>query len=105
MKKCLFIILIALFSCTNSENQKHLSKDKFMKVYGEIMTLESYYKMNFRSPNIYKDSLIRAVDKVLLKNNVSFEEFDKTYVFYSAHQEEFQELNNVLIEHYSQKKL
>jgi len=76
-----------------------------MKVYGEIMTLESYYQMNFRSPNIYKDSLIKSVDNVLLKNHVSFDDFEKTYVYYSAQQEAFQDLNNELIELYSQEKL
>ena len=96
----LFLVLV-LFSCENTETPPPVSKEKFKSIYSEIMILESYYQLNFRNPNIYKDSLLESVDRVLEKNKVSFEDFEKTFNYYSRHQEEFQEINTALIELYS----
>lgn len=105
MKQILFLALFALlflWSCeTSNEEKTRVPKEKFMKVYTEIMTLESYYKMHYKAPNIYKDSLLKSVDKVLQKNSISFDDFESTYSYYSRNQELFQELNTELIELYS----
>ena len=101
MKANIVFIFLVLLSCTNTEIAPPLSKEKFKSVYSEIMTLESYYQLNYRNPNTYKDSLLKSVNQVFDKNNLSFEDFENTFNYYSRHQEDFQELNNELIELYS----
>ena len=96
----LFVIFL-LIACTDKDPDPPLTQKKFKAVYNEIMILESYYQMNFRNLNIYKDSLRKSVDGVLEAQNVTFEEFEKTYNYYSKHQENFQDINNELIESYS----
>ncbi|MDG1350009.1 MAG: DUF4296 domain-containing protein [Crocinitomicaceae bacterium] len=96
----LFVIFL-LIACTERDPDPPLTQKKFKTVYNEIMILESYYQMNFRNLNIYKDSLRKSVDGVLEAHNVTFEEFEKTYNYYSKHQENFQDINNDLIESYS----
>ena len=101
MKSIVVVFLLVLISCENTDTAPPISGDKFKSVYSEIMILESYYQLNFRNPNIYKDSLLESVDRVLENNKVSFEDFEKTFNYYSRHQEEFQEINTALIELYS----
>ena len=74
---------------------------QFKSVYNEITILEGYYQMNFRNLSIYKDSLLKSVSVVSKKHDVTFEEFEQTYDYYSRHQEDFQSLNNELIQDYS----
>jgi hypothetical protein len=101
MKAIVAVLFLVLLSCENGDTAAPISREKFKSVYNEIMILESYYQMNFRNPNLYKDSLLKSVDEVLEKNKISFEDFEKTFNYYSRHQEEFKEINTELIELYS----
>tara|TARA_B100001059_G_scaffold210103_1_gene223544 strand:- start:468 stop:776 length:309 start_codon:yes stop_codon:yes gene_type:complete len=101
MKAIFFFFFLVLISCENTDKAPPISREKFKSVYSEIMILESYYQLNFRNTNIYKDSLLKSVNHVLEKNKVSFEDFEKTFNYYSRHQEEFQGINTELIELYS----
>jgi len=100
MKKIICILFLILFACQSEENQL-IPKEKFTSIHGEILTIESYYQLNYRSPGIYKDSLIKSVDKVLKKYGVTFKEYEDTYNYYAIHQEEFQEINKDLIQLYN----
>jgi len=102
MRKIICILLLLLFACQNEGNQL-IPKEKFTSIHGEILTIESYYQLNYRSPGIYKDSLIQSVDKVLKKYGVTFKEYEDTYNYYAIHQEEFQEINRELIQLYNSK--
>lgn len=101
MKRIVVVFFLVLMSCENTEQAPPVSREKFKSVYSEIMILESYYQLNFRNTNLYRDSLLKSVDRVLNKNQISFEDFEKTFNYYSRHQEEFQEINTALIELYS----
>ena len=100
MRKLICILLLLLFACQNEANQL-IPKEKFTSNHGEILPIESYYQLNYRSPGIYKDSLIKSVDKVLKKYGVTFKEYEDTYNYYAIHQEEFQEINKDLIQLYN----
>ena len=104
MLKLVCISLIILFSCQSEEN-KLIPKDKFTSIHREILTIESYYQLNYRAPGIYKDSLKKSVDGVLKKYGVTFKEYEETYNYYAIHQEEFQEINKDLIRLYNSEKL
>ena len=101
MKAIFFFLILILISCEITDKAPPISREKFKSVYSEIMILESYYQLNFRNTNIYKDSLLKSVNHVLEKNKVSFEDFEKTFNYYSRHQEEFQGINTELIVLYS----
>ena len=101
MKPIVVVFFLVLMSCENTEQAPPVYREKFKSVYSEIMILESYYQLNFRNTNLYRDSLLKSVDRVLNKNQISFEDFEKTFNYYSRHQEEFQEINTALIELYS----
>ncbi len=101
MKIASIIFSLLLFACVADNEAPPLTKSQFKSVYNEITILEGYYQMNFRNLSIYKDSLLKSVDSVLKKHDVSFEEFEQTYNYYSRHQEAFQALNNELIQDYS----
>ena len=101
MKSIVVVFFLVLISCKNTDTAPPISRDKFKSVYSEIMILESYYQLNFRNPNIYKDSLLKSIDSILTRNKISFEDFEQTFNYYSRHQEEFEEINTELIELYS----
>ena len=101
MKIASIIFSILLFACGADNDVPPLTKSQFKSVYNEITILEGYYQMNFRNLSIYKDSLLKSVGVVLEKHDVTFEEFEQTYDYYSRHQEDFQSLNNELIQDYS----
>ena len=101
MKAVIIILVLFLISCETVEKAPPISREKFQSVYSEIMILESYYQLNFRNPNIYKDSLLKSIDSILTMNKMSFEDFEQTFNYYSRHQEEFEEINTELIELYS----
>ncbi len=96
--------LFLLFSC-QSEEKTLIPKDKFTALHGEILTIESYYRLNYGSPGVYKDSLKSSVDEVLKKYGVTFKEYENTYNYYAVRQEEFQQINKDLIRLYNKKKL
>lgn len=103
MKAVAVIVILVLFliSCETAEKAPPISREKFQSVYSEVMILESYYQLNFRNPNIYKDSLLKSIDSILTRNKISFEDFEQTFNYYSRHQEEFEEIHTELIELYS----
>ena len=101
MKIASIIFSLLLFACAVDNDVPPLTKSQFKSVYNEITILEGYYQMNFRNLSIYKDSLLKSVGVVLKKHDVTFEEFEQTYDYYSRHQEGFQSLNNELIQDYS----
>tara|TARA_B100001287_G_scaffold189148_2_gene159742 strand:- start:10884 stop:11192 length:309 start_codon:yes stop_codon:yes gene_type:complete len=101
MKAIVLFFFLVLVSCEDKDKEPPVSREKFISIYSEVMILESYYQLNFRNTNIYKDSLRKSVNNVLEKNKVSFEDFEKTFNYYSRHQEEFQGINSELIELYS----
>ena len=98
MKIASIIFSLLLFACAADNDVPPLTKSQFKSVYNEITILEGYYQMNFRNLSIYKDSLLKSVGVVLEKHDVTFEEFEQTYDYYSRHQEDFQSLNNELIQ-------
>lgn len=101
MKAVIVILVLFLISCETAEKAPPISREKFQSVYSEAMILESYYQLNFRNPNIYKDSLLKSIDSILTRSQISFEDFEQTFNYYSRHQEEFEEINTELIELYS----
>ena len=101
MKIASIIFSLLLFACVADNEAAPLTKSQFKSVYNEITILEGYYQMNFRNLSIYKDSLLKSVDGVLKKHDVTFQEFEQTYNYYSRHQEAFQAINNELIQDYS----
>jgi len=98
MKVASIIFSLILFACGVDNEAPPLTKSQFKSIYNEITILEGYYQMNFRNLSIYKDSLLKSVNGVLKKHDVTFKEFEQTYNYYSRHQEDFQALNNELIQ-------
>ena len=105
MKKLFFLFFLILFSCNSEGEQKLIPKDDFTKIHGEILVVESYYQLKYRSVGIYKDSLKSSIDKLLKKFGYTFEQYERTYDYYAIHQKEFQQINSALIESFNRKKL
>ena len=68
MKKFFLLFFLMLSSCASEGEQKLIPKDDFTKIHGEVLVIESYYQLKYRSVGIYKDSLKHSIDK-LLKNS------------------------------------
>ena len=105
MKKLIFLFFLILSSCNSGGEQKLIPKDDFTKIHGEVLVVESYYQLKYRSVGIYKDSLKSSIDKLLKKFGYSFEQYERTYDYYAIHQKEFQQINSELIESFNKKKL
>ena len=105
MKKLIFLFFLILSSCASDEGQKLIPKDDFTKIHGEVLVVESYYQLKYRSVGIYKDSLKSSIDKLLKKFGYTFEQYERTYDYYAIHQKEFQQINSKLIESFNRKKL
>ena len=105
MKKLFFLFFLILFSCNSEGEQKLIPKDDFTKIHGEILVVESYYQLKYRSVGIYKDSLKSSIDKLLKKFGYTFEQYERTYDYYAIRQKEFQQINSELIESFNIKKL
>ena len=105
MKKLFFLFFLILSSCISEGEQKLIPKDDFTKIHGEVLVVESYYQLKYRSVGIYKDSLKSSIDKLLKKFGYTFEQYERTYDYYAIHQKEFQQINSALIESFNRKKL
>lgn len=105
MKLAAFFLCIILAACESSEEAKLIPKEKFTTIHGEILTLEAYYQLNYRSVGVYKDSLKKSVDDLLEKHGFTFKQYEDTYNYYAIRQEKFQEINKDLIERFNAEKL
>ena len=105
MKKLIFLFFLILSSCTSKGEQKLIPKDDFTKIHGEVLVVESYYQLKYRSVGIYKDSLKYSIDKLLKKFGYTFEQYERTYDYYAIRQKEFQQINSELIKSFNRKKL
>ena len=105
MKKLFFLFSLFLSSCISEGGQKLIPKDDFKKIHGEVLVVESYYQLKYRSVGIYKDSLKSSIDKLLKKFGYTFEQYERTYDYYAIRQKEFQQINSELIKSFNRKKL
>ena len=105
MKKLFFLFFLFLSSSISEGAQKLIPKDDFTKIHGEVLVVESYYQLKYRSIGIYKDSLKSSIDKLLKKFGYTFEQYERTYDYYAIRQKEFQQINSELIESFNKKKL
>ena len=105
MKKLILLLSLILSSCTSEGEQKLIPKDDFTKIHGEVLVIESYYQLKYRSVGIYKDSLKSSIDKLLKKFGYTFEQYERTYDYYAIRQKEFQQINSELIKSFNRKKL
>ena len=105
MKYPALFVLLILFSCTSSEEPKLIPKKEFTEIHGEVLMLESYYQLNYRSVGIYKDSLKHSVEVLLKTHGYTFKQYEKTYDYYAVRQKELQGINSELIELFNAEKL
>ena len=105
MKKFFLLFFLMLSSCASEGEQKLIPKDDFTKIHGEVLVIESYYQLKYRSVGIYKDSLKSSIDKLLKKFGYTFEQYERTYDYYAIRQKEFQQINSELIKSFNRKKL
>lgn len=105
MKLFTLLTVILVFSCASPEEQKLIPKDKFTEIHGEVLVIESYYQLKYRSIGMYKDSLKYSVNELLNKHGYTFRQYESTYDYYAIRQKDFKEINSKLIESFNKEKL
>jgi len=93
----LTLLFALLLSCRPSEKEGLIEREKFINIHHEILTIEAAYQLKYRAVGIYKDSLKHSVDVVLKKNDVTFDQYSKTYSHYAVNQKDLQKINTELI--------
>ncbi len=91
------LLFALLLSCSTSEKDGLIEREKFINIHHEILTIETAYQLKYRALGIYKDSLKHSVDVVLKKNGVTFDQYSKTYSYYAVNQKDLQKINKELI--------
>ena len=91
------LLFALLLSCSPSEKDGLIEREKFINIHHEILTIETAYQLKYRALGIYKDSLKHSVDVVLKKNGVTFDQYSKTYSYYAVNQKDLQKINTELI--------
>tara|TARA_Y100000589_G_C27163495_1_gene633811 strand:- start:1003 stop:1311 length:309 start_codon:yes stop_codon:yes gene_type:complete len=91
------LLFALLLSCSPSEKDGLIEREKFINIHHEILTIETAYQLKYRALGIYKDSLKHSVDVVLKKNGVTFDQYSKTYSYYAVNQKDLQKINKELI--------
>jgi hypothetical protein len=106
MKKLLTILLFSLlFSCTKQETsipEDVLPKDKMAEVLTDFQLAETVVRLQLN----YKDSITESslFDKVFEKHQISKEQFDKSFTFYTKHPTILKEIYDECIVNFTEKQ-
>lgn len=89
MIKQIYIFLIGfllLISCGETKEEVPedvLPKEQFVALLVEVQLMESYCQDTYVRPDVYKELLKKSVDSLLEANDVSPEEYEASFDYYS----------------------
>jgi hypothetical protein len=105
---CAFTLLFGLLSCTNGDvdnEQRRLNEEQFISVYEEILLIERYYQSKLGLPNLYKNELEKASEKIFDKHHTTKSNFEKSFEYYARDPQRLHKIQEKIIDRLNKRKL
>ncbi|HLW39642.1 MAG TPA: DUF4296 domain-containing protein [Brumimicrobium sp.] len=95
----LFFLSFLIFSCSYNLDETTppedlIPKDSFIAIVYDVMILESYYKVQEVSLEVYKEDLPKAMIALFEKHKIDSSRFSRSMDFYAGNQEDLAEIYN-----------